>query len=807
MPSARALRPLLLAFLALIPAIAIGILAPERAQAANFTVDSPVDAVDASPGDGACASAAGDCTLRAAIQETNALPGADVITLPVGTYVLSIVPGGVNGADVGDLNITDDVTITGGGLRQLPTTIVDGNLLDRAFDIDDPVSVTMALFTITNGAARDGGAIKITQGALLLDQMRLTANTATGTGNPTGGAIAAFSDAGVTITDSILSGNSAESSGGAIWNDGTLLLQGSVLTTNTAGLDGGGLRNGGVAILETSSITGNTANGAAVGGGGIYNTSGGSLTLVESGISLNSATAAEGGGLRNSGIATLTDSTIALNTTPAGNGAGIHNIGLLTVSGSTISANAASGDGGGLLVASGGEATASLTNSTLSGNTAGDDGGGIQAVSGATVTLTHATIALNTAAGSGGGINAPSNTVVTVQGSILDANTGANCSGAVVSVDYNLDRDGSCGFGLPNDLNTVDPLLEPLDLNGGPTQTHALPAGSPAVNTANPASHPLRDQRGVLRPAATPDIGAFERSIIDLDITIEAVPPGLLVPGVFPLEFIVSNDGPDDAQRVRITANVPPGVDFSRAGSGCTVSQVQLTCDLADLATGAGPQTVVLSVGFTEPGAFNVVFTISGANSEATPDDNTIALQLTEQEPPTRTTTLVSGWNLVPWSGPPTPVADAFASIRASLQAAFAWDAPAQRFDGFLPSLPPALNALDTLTPGMALWILIGGAADVDWEQPAGALPDRVTLVAGFNLVVWGGGDGVPIATGLGQILGLAGSVSAWDAAAQAFLGFSPNLPAQLNALQEFQRGLSFWIEVSGPATWIQQGQ
>ena len=150
MPSARALRPLLLAFLALIPAIAIGILAPERAQAANFTVDSPVDAVDASPGDGACASAAGDCTLRAAIQETNALPGADVITLPAGTYVLSIVPGGVNGADVGDLNITDDVTITGGGLRQLPTTIVDGNLLDRAFDIDDPVSVTMALFTITN---------------------------------------------------------------------------------------------------------------------------------------------------------------------------------------------------------------------------------------------------------------------------------------------------------------------------------------------------------------------------------------------------------------------------------------------------------------------------------------------------------------------------------------------------------------------------------------------------------------------------------------------------------------------------------
>ena len=544
-----------------------------------------------------------------------------------------------------------------------------------------------------------------------------------------------------------------------------------------------------------------------MGGGGIYNTSSGSLTLVESGIAGNSATAADGGGLRNNGVATITDSTVALNTTPAGNGAGIHNVGLLTMTGSAVFDNVASGDSGGLFVASGGEASASLTNSTISGNSAGDDGGGIQTASGATVTLTHVTIALNTAVDNGGGINAPTNTVVTVQGTILDANSGANCAGALISADHNLDSDGSCGFGMANDLNNVDPLLEPLDENGGPTRTHALPAASPAVNAANPADHPATDQRGVLRPAATPDIGAFERSVIDLDVTIEPVPPDLLVPVAFALEINVSNDGPDDAQRVRLTADVPEGIDLSKAAAGCDVSQARLSCEIEDLPAGGAPRTIVLAIGILEAGQFDLAFTISAANTEATPDDNTVALQLNAQAPPTRSTTLVTGWNLVPWYGPPTPVAAAFAAIIESIDAAFAWDAPGQRFDGFLPALPAALNALDTLTPGMALWVLVGGAVSVDWVQPDAPLPDRVELAAGFNLVTWGGAGGVAIADGLGQILGLVGSVAAWDAPGQAFRGFSPQLPIQLNALRQFRNGLSFWIEVAQAVTWVQQRQ
>lgn len=800
MVSTRWLRPAI-AGLVLSALVALAGGAPPLAHAANFAVNSTIDATDANPGDGVCASAAGDCTLRAAVQEANALPGADAITLPAGTYTLTIAPSGVNGVESGDLNITDDLTISGGGLRQLPSTIVDGNATDRAFDIDDPVSVSMTLFTIQNGAAHDGGAIKLTQGTLTLTQMRLHDSVASGTGNPDGGAIAAFGESVVTIEDSVLSGNAAESSGGAIWNEGTLSLTDTIVTTNSAGLDGGGLRNGGQATLLNSSIVSNTADGGAVGGGGVYNTSDATLDLTESSISLNSAVAADGGGLRNSGEAHLRDSSVFLNTTPAGNGAGIHNVGLLTVDGSTVSGNVASGDGGGLLVASGGDATASLTNSTISGNEAGDDGGGIQTASGATVTLVHVTLALNVAADNGGGVNVVTNTTVSAQATILDANSGANCSGAPMSNDHNLDSDGSCGFAGASDQNNVDPLLEPLALNGGPTQTHALPAASPAVNAANPANHPPRDQRGVLRPAATPDIGAFERSFVDLEITIQEVPPGLIDLGAFALELQVGNEGPDDAQRVELRAEVPEGVALDDAAAGCSVGQGVLRCALDDLPAGAESTPVVLNLILLEPGSFDFRFRLSSANSEAAPDNNGLDIQLSAAVVE-RAVILLPGWNLVPWFGAETAASEAFAGIGEALSAAFTWNAPAQRFRSFNPQLPASVNSLDRLSTGVAIWILIGGDAQIRWTQPDGKLPTEWSLAAGFNLVVWGGADGVAIAEGLGSVE--AGSVAAWDAPGQRFVSFRPQAPAQLNELEAFLHGLPFWIEVSVPVTWSQ---
>ena len=114
------------------------------AQAADFTVNDLTDAVDLAPGDGTCevTMATGDCTLRAAIMETNALAGADTITLAADTYTLTLtgvdercdgavpctgtgtlpadpyVPVVTADASMGDLDITGDLTITGAGVDQ-----------------------------------------------------------------------------------------------------------------------------------------------------------------------------------------------------------------------------------------------------------------------------------------------------------------------------------------------------------------------------------------------------------------------------------------------------------------------------------------------------------------------------------------------------------------------------------------------------------------------------------------------------------------------------------------------------------------
>jgi hypothetical protein len=83
--------------------------------------------------------------------------------------------------------------------------------------------------------------------------------------------------------------------------------------------------------------------------------------------------------------------------------------------------------------------------------------------------------------------------------------------GTIVSNGHNLDGDGTCGLGEPTDLPGTDPLLGPLADNGGPSETHALLPGSPAID-AGPPTCEATDQRGVPRPQeAACDIGAYER--------------------------------------------------------------------------------------------------------------------------------------------------------------------------------------------------------------------------------------------------------------------------------------------------------
>jgi hypothetical protein len=257
---------------------------------------------------------------------------------------------------------------------------------------------------------------------------------------------------------------------------------------------GAGINNGGILTISNSTVSGNIALGNNGGGAGILNT--GSLTINNTSITANTGigTGFFGGGILNSYILTIKNSTIAGNAVSGGFGAGfgggIGNLGTATVINSTLSGNRAQAWGGGI----GNEGTLIINNSTISGNQ-GSYGGGV-------TNSTHE---------------------MTLQNSIIANNSGGNCYAyaTITSNGYNLSSDGTCNFNSRGDLNNHDPMLGPLQNNGGPTQTMALSPGSPAIDAGNPAGCKdaqgnllTTDQRGQPRPDKEDktgcDIGAFE---------------------------------------------------------------------------------------------------------------------------------------------------------------------------------------------------------------------------------------------------------------------------------------------------------
>lgn len=247
-----------------------------------------------------------------------------------------------------------------------------------------------------------------------------------------------------------------------------------------------------------------------------------------------------GGGIDNWGTLTINSSTISGNQATAkcpflsfscrAGGGGIYNLGTLTIVGSTLVGNStqtpavcsvlcfATADGGGIF----NRGKMIVSNSTLAGNSANcgsvfcsGRGGGISNIG--TATINNSTISGN---GHGGGISNNVGFSVTLQNSIVANNVNGNCGG-VTSNGYNLSSDGTCNFNSPGDLNNHDPLLGPLQNNGGPTQTMALPSGSPAIDAGNPSGCTdgqgqllKTDQRGQPRPDKEDiggcDMGAFE---------------------------------------------------------------------------------------------------------------------------------------------------------------------------------------------------------------------------------------------------------------------------------------------------------
>jgi len=283
-------------------------------------------------------------------------------------------------------------------------------------------------------------------------------------------------------------------------------------------LDGGGSRqviyNPPAITSSLKDLTIQNGNNPAVQGGGIY--SGGTLTLMRVKVTGNSAQG--GGGIMSDSVLTMTDSNVSNNTATGSvaPGGGIYiNGGIANLTNTTISGNIAALYGGGIHIQGG--STVNLTNVTISGNTAQNTtGGGAISTGSGTINILNSTIANNhvSVSGSGGITNYAT---LNIKNSIVAGNDGVQCNGTVTSQGYNLSSDATCSFTQLSDHPSTNPLLGPLANNGGPTQTHALLTGSPAIDAGTNTGCPSTDQRGVTRPidgdavaGAICDIGSYE---------------------------------------------------------------------------------------------------------------------------------------------------------------------------------------------------------------------------------------------------------------------------------------------------------
>jgi CSLREA domain-containing protein len=247
-----------IAALAVLPAVSAQ---PAQAAALPIVVNDARDLPDVSIGNGACATSGGRCTLRAAIQEANALVGHDTINVPPGVYELEVPFVNEDTQSTGDHDIADSVSIVGTGPA---ATIVDGGFptasapveargIDRVFEIHPTAgNVTFRALTIREGYSEEGGGgiQNWSPGLLTLENVHILDNLAGKAGGglnnddphnyewPTGSLpeTATIPSGRVQITSSRLAGNSASEGGAAINN----VSNGSVTITNSQVVDNPG---------------------------------------------------------------------------------------------------------------------------------------------------------------------------------------------------------------------------------------------------------------------------------------------------------------------------------------------------------------------------------------------------------------------------------------------------------------------------------------------------------------------------------------------------------------------------------------
>ena len=468
------------------------------------------------PAPGPCLQS--DCSLREAIIAANGAPGSTV-QLTAGIYTLTRGAADTSGPNAarGDLDIMAAMAIDGAGEA---ATIVQfgtakGTGLQRIFDVYSNSTVVIAQMTIRYGSDTDlasGGCIK-NQGHLVLDSVKVSGCTSP----RRGGGVVSYDT--LTINDSLIENNSVDSTvtsgdtggGGGLaggrkpdGSPGTITVSNSVITGNTATNTGGsvayggGFSNVGIMDIESSVVSANWADSSA---GGLSGKTG-TLTITATEFSDNLATR-DAGGLTTDGVLDVRDSTFSDNQ------AGYQCTG----------ADCDQAFAGGLL--STGTATTTVENSTFSGNVCLLSGGGLLA--NATMTVRNSTIVDNQC-DRGAGLSSNGGQTHIMNTILADniAQIGGDCAGELTSDGYNLiSTTKGCVISGDTTGNIVgaDPLIGPLADNGGPTRTRALLATSPALNAGDPAgcrrsngTELQTDERGYLRPAiGRCDIGAYER--------------------------------------------------------------------------------------------------------------------------------------------------------------------------------------------------------------------------------------------------------------------------------------------------------
>jgi predicted outer membrane repeat protein len=481
----------------------------------------------------------------------------------------------------GEIRIREGITIAGPGSDLLS---VSGNAHSRVFNVADLTTVTIQDLTIRDGQSdfADGGGV-LNAGTLFLDHCVLTNNSA---GSFAGGGVA--NTGTLTLTDCMVTGNSGGNGAGVSSSPNAthrgLELTRCVISGNTSTANGGGVYSAlfgfglgaGDFHLIDSVVTDNTA---ALSGGGVYAQTSTLDETFQATVELTRCTVAGNRSASAAGIylyasnqvqELLTDSTVADNiangtaggissfTTTSGNARAF-----VVLTGCTVSGNQANngGTGGGIyaVVGSSGtsQTTMTLTNCTVADNTADFAGGGLwlSLTGTAGVDLTNCTVAGNAATsvlGTGGGLASNStfysnvrllNTIVAGNTATLGSN---DVDQLVTSRGHNLigRTDGSSGWGSSDltgtDAGPLDARLGTLRDNGGPTQTMALLADSPALGAGTSMGAPATDQRGEVREGP-PSIGAVEYAATAVDHFRVLAPAGVSAGDAFAVTVVAED--------------------------------------------------------------------------------------------------------------------------------------------------------------------------------------------------------------------------------------------------------------------------